>query len=265
MESARLLTCLATDYARLRSVATHDLDAAVPSCPGWTVTDLVRHVGHVYLHKVECMRQQAFPDPWPPDLEGEESIALLDRAYAALRAEFAERAPTDPAATFIDHDQTVGFWIRRMAQETVIHRVDAELALGQPIAPIPDDLGADGIDEILTLFVGYASRKWPEEFEPALKDAAGRTVAVTAGSQSWLITATTAAIDVVGPEAQAVDGSTASAAAGSADTTVSGEPGAVLRWLWARTGPDDTADTVRVTGDDASITELRAVLAVATL
>src|SRR5690349_9400878 len=161
MESERLLSCLATDYARLRSVAAHDLNAAVPSCPGWTVTDLVRHVGMVYLHKVECMRQQALPDPWPPDLSGEESIALLDRGYAALRAEFAERAPADPAATWFSDDQTVGFWIRRMAQETVIHRVDAELALGQPVAPIPDDLGLDGIDEILQIFVSWASREWP--------------------------------------------------------------------------------------------------------
>src|SRR4051794_15075580 len=115
MESERLLSCLAADFARLRSVAAHDLNAAVPSCPGWTVTDLVRHVGMVYLHKVESIRRRAIPDPWPPDLSGEDSIALLDRAYAALRVEFAEHLPADPAWTFVPADQTVGFWIRRMA------------------------------------------------------------------------------------------------------------------------------------------------------
>src|SRR4051812_45562621 len=100
MESRRLLTCLAADFGRLRSVvADADLTATVPSCPGWTVTDLVRHVAMVYLHKVECMRNGRFPEQWPPDVEGEESVALLDRAYAALTAEFAARRPTDPAAT----------------------------------------------------------------------------------------------------------------------------------------------------------------------
>jgi hypothetical protein len=36
-----------------------------------------------------------------------------------------------------------------MAQETVIHRADAELAAGAPVAVIPGDLAADGIDELL--------------------------------------------------------------------------------------------------------------------
>ena len=45
-----------------------------------------------------------------------------------------------------------------MAQETVIHRVDAELAAGEPIAPIPDDLAVDGIDEVLERFLAYGSR-----------------------------------------------------------------------------------------------------------
>jgi hypothetical protein len=40
-----------------------------------------------------------------------------------------------------------------MAQETVIHRVDAELAAGAPVAVIPGDLAADGIDELLAAFV----------------------------------------------------------------------------------------------------------------
>ena len=42
-----------------------------------------------------------------------------------------------------------------MAQETVIHRIDAELGADVPIAPIPDDLAIDGIDELLKVFVAY--------------------------------------------------------------------------------------------------------------
>src|SRR3954453_3926614 len=143
MDNDRLLGCLDADYRRLREVAARDVAADVPSCPGWTVDDLVRHVAMVYLHKTECMRLDAFPDPWPPDLSGEEPIALLDRSYAEVSAEFVRHDPADHAATWHEPDQTVRFWIRRMAQETVIHRIDAELALREEVRPIPDDLALD--------------------------------------------------------------------------------------------------------------------------
>ncbi len=64
MEYKRLLECLDADATRLREVAaTADLTATVPSCPDWTMADLLRHVGAVYLHKVECMRLGAHPSP----------------------------------------------------------------------------------------------------------------------------------------------------------------------------------------------------------
>ena len=67
MESKRLLECLDADFHRLREVvAGADLTAMVPSCPEWTVTDLARHVGAVYLHKVETMRLGTHPAEWPP-------------------------------------------------------------------------------------------------------------------------------------------------------------------------------------------------------
>ena len=66
MERSRLLECLADDYRGCGS-RRGDLTAAVPSCPGWTVADLVRHVAEVYLHKVG-MRLRLRPIPGrPPD------------------------------------------------------------------------------------------------------------------------------------------------------------------------------------------------------
>src|ERR1700746_503207 len=57
MEESRFLQCLAADYGDLRDAASAaELTATVPSCPGWTVSDLVRHVAEVYLHKVTLMR-----------------------------------------------------------------------------------------------------------------------------------------------------------------------------------------------------------------
>ncbi|HEX2771269.1 MAG TPA: maleylpyruvate isomerase N-terminal domain-containing protein, partial [Micromonosporaceae bacterium] len=102
MEPTRFLECLAVDQSRLREAVAGDLTAAVPTCPGWTVADLAEHVALVYLHKVESMRRGGTSEPsWPPDVSGEEPLALLDKAYDTLLAEFAARDMTDgPAGTW---------------------------------------------------------------------------------------------------------------------------------------------------------------------
>src|SRR5579872_477399 len=156
MDRSRYLDCLAADFARLRAVVPTDLSARVPTCPDWTAADLTRHVAKVYLHKIECMRLGKEPAPWPPEgLGAEDALALLDRAYASLLEEFAWRKPEDPAGNWYAPDPTVGFWIRRMAQETVIHRIDAELATGNAVHGVPPDLAVDGVDELLKIFVAY--------------------------------------------------------------------------------------------------------------
>ncbi len=249
MESQRLRDCLDADFRRLREVAGGvDLGAAVPSCPGWTMTDLLHHVGEVYLEKVECMRLGAQPEPWPPEgLAGEPPLELLDRAYAALTGEFAARRPEEQAFTWYGPDQTVGFWIRRMAQETVIHRVDAELAAGEPVAAIPGDLAADGIDELLTAFVQYGTTGWPEEFAELLAPAGDRAVSVVTPQQSWRLRLTTTGVRV---EQSAVDPPSA---------TVEGPAPDVLLWLWSRGGEGATT-----TGDEEAIALLRKVLVAST-
>ncbi|GAA2592342.1 maleylpyruvate isomerase family mycothiol-dependent enzyme [Dactylosporangium fulvum] len=258
MERSGWLKCLADDYQRLRSVAATDLTAQVPSCPDWTAADLVRHVGAVYLHKATAIRQGDLPDPWPPaGLESEEPIALLDRAYGELTDQIARHGDNEPVWTWHEPDQTVRFWIRRMAQETVIHRIDAELALGAPVAPIPDDLAADGIDEVLKLFVGYGSHAWREKFEADLTSAKGRTVAVELdGGPAWLVRTDPDGVTVTGP----------SSTTSSADATASGYPATVLRWLWARESAPtaDAQSPVRVDGDEEALAELRRLLATAT-
>ena len=248
MTHARFLECLAADEARLREVAAPDLTAQVPSCPEWTVADLVEHVAVVYLHKVECMRRGVLPRPWPPDVSGEAPIALLDRAYAALSAEFAERAPDSASFTWYPADQTVAFWVRRMAQETVIHRVDGELGAATLIAAIPDDIALDGVDEVLVRFLAYGTTEWAEEFGEQLAACDGRAVRIDSGGGSWLVRLT--------PEGTVVTQDDD----GEAAAMVSGDPEAVLLWLWRRVGDE----RVRFAGDEHLIAQLRQLLGVAT-
>src|SRR5215472_13415066 len=122
MNETHLLDRLARDHARLREVAARDLTARVPNCPEWTVEDLVRHLANGYVNVVVRRLRGTPADAPREDLSGEEPLAALDHCYATLNAEFAAQDPAwqvgpNPA-------ETVRFWIRRMAHETLIHRID---------------------------------------------------------------------------------------------------------------------------------------------
>jgi uncharacterized protein (TIGR03083 family) len=259
MEKSRYLDCLAGDYRLLRSTAiSAGLTAPVPSCAGWSVADLVTHVGQTYLHKVAVLRDHAWPRPWPPAPEQpdqpDQPAATLDRGYRELAAAFAAREPGEEALTFFDADQTVGFWIRRMAQETVIHRIDAELAAGGPVTPVPADLAVNGIDELLRVFLAGGMAAWPEDFENELEgghlagDDGSDTVVVTAGDASWTVCPRPTSVTV------------AEGADAGARAVLAAPETAMLRWLWGRAG--DAA--VTVTGDPEWASYLRRLLVVAT-
>jgi uncharacterized protein (TIGR03083 family) len=251
MEFDEFRASLDDDFRLLRAaVVAGDPAARVPTCPEWNLTDLAGHVAQVYLHKTECIRLDAFPDPWPPETTNPDPVAALDETYAALLAQFDAHAPGDHAATWYEPDQSVGFWIRRMAQETVIHRVDAELAAGLPPSPIRSDLAVDGIDEVLKVFVGYGTTEWRDEFADLLDAPDEREVVIATPEQAWVAVATPAGVrvsDVAGEPSAAV-------------ATVTGEPAPLLLWLWNRT--DDSA--VQVSGDRALHEQFRKLRAAAT-
>ena len=242
MDKSRYMECLSSDYADLRdAAAAAEPTAPVPCCPDWTMADLVFHVGEVYLEKATSMRTGQSPEPWPPPgLADEAPLALLARAYGELTGELSTRDPASPTPTWYEPDQTVGFWIRRMAQETVIHRIDAEQAAGLPVTPAPDDLAVDGIDEVLRVFLSYSSVNWPDEFAKMqgghLAGEDGRdTITVAAGPDPW--TAWTLRPSPCG--VLVADG-----AGGSPRVTLEAGPDPMLRWLWGRASDDE----VQVTG-----------------
>jgi uncharacterized protein (TIGR03083 family) len=253
MEYSRFLDCLSADFTRLRAVVPAALNAPVPSCPGWTVADLTRHVGEVYLHKTLAMREGAERAPWPPkELAGEEPLALLDRTYAGLLEEFAVRKPEDPAGSWYGPDRSVGVWIRRMAQETVIHRIDAELGTGQPVAPVPADLAVDGIDELLKVFVAYSVGEWGDYFTEILAGSPGRTYTVRTDGAAWRVR--------TGPGLVTVEDGVGDDVA---DVTVSGPPTAVLRWVWNREAAGEPSG-VTVEGAPEAVEELQRCIVTAT-
>ncbi|QEV18603.1 maleylpyruvate isomerase family mycothiol-dependent enzyme [Streptomyces alboniger] len=132
-----------------------DLSTPVPGCPGWTLLDLVRHTGSVHRWFSVLLRTnvQEAPTTRAVDLdlpEREDSYAYA--AWLAAGADLAARtfAEVDPDATMWTWgaDPHARFWVRRMLHETLVHRVDAEAALG--LRPVIDPaLAADGVDEFL--------------------------------------------------------------------------------------------------------------------
>ena len=236
----------------------------MPTCPEWSVDDLVRHVGEVYLHKTTAMREGAEPENWPPDyVKDAAAIELLDDAYRQLTGEFVTRDPAEPSGTWYGPDQTAGFWIRRMAQETVIHRIDAELGARKQVTPVADDLAVDGIDELLKVFVSYSVSNWASYFTEALADSPGHTFLITAEATtasptvSWLVTTAPGQFTVEGGPGERISGAV------TPDVTVNGAPAAVLRWAWNRETPDEPS-LVTIGGDAGALAEFQRCVVMAT-
>ncbi len=223
-----------------------DLTVAVAACPGWTVKDLVVHVAEVYEHKIQGMLVGVRPDPWPPEWPAErDPVEWFRDAHARLLAELRSRSPEEPTWTWFPADQTVAFWGRRMAQETAVHRVDAEAAFGAA-APIDADLALDGIDEVLfVVIIG----DWADDPEPPDRDF---HLNVRSGGETFHVTVSPA--EVTATRSPSGDEEPA------ADATISGEPSAVLLWLWNRADGGE----VEVEGDDEAVAQFRRRLAIAT-
>ena len=239
MERAGFLEALGVEGARLRAAALRGLDAPVPSCAGWVVRDVVTHVAEVYEHKLRCVELAGpAPDPWPPAWPADrDPVEWYDDALARLLDVLRSTPPGAPSWTWLPEDQTAGFWARRMAHETAVHRVDAELAHGEA-APVEAELALDGVDEVLTLML---ADDWTGYEEPELTGV----VTVEAGGRSWTADMRAERVDVV-------------AGAGPAAATVTADPSRLLLWLWGR------ADDVRVEGDPDAADRLRRRLALAT-
>lgn len=232
---------LAKDFQRLRSLVDEADARPVPDCPGWTAADAVRHTAQVYLHKVASIRDGEMPrEGWPPEhVHTAEPGPLIDDAYAQLVGQLDAHVPGDHAPTWWPPDQTVGFWLRRMAHETSIHRHDVERAVGEP-TPVAPDLAVDGIDEVLDQML---AGDWSDEVVP---EASGGTVLIESGGHTWAVTLEPAQVTL------------ARETPGQLAAQVTGDPSEVLLWLWGR-GPRPAAY-----GDEAVVTELRNRLARAT-
>ncbi len=139
-----------SEFARFCNAASADLGARVPTCPEWNVAELCDHLARVYQGRAYAIEYAAFKshDDFVNREEHVDPIDWVRQWSDALDRALLDRADDAPSITFMPEATTVHFWRRRMSLETLVHRTDAELAVGD-VAAMDGALSADGIDELL--------------------------------------------------------------------------------------------------------------------
>jgi uncharacterized protein (TIGR03083 family) len=142
----------------LLAAATKDLDAAVPSCPGWDNRRLLSHVGRLLAstaaHVPRGVTEPPAFTPRPP-AEDAGLVTYYEQALAGTLAAFRDVSPAAPAWNFTNMPQVAAFWPRRLAHELQIHAWDAACAVGEDRLLRPA-LAADGVDEVLSVLLPQA-------------------------------------------------------------------------------------------------------------
>jgi uncharacterized protein (TIGR03083 family) len=135
-----------------------DLSRIVPTCPDWTLAQLVRHIGG-NLRSLELAVRSGTPVEDPgrqvPDVagpEGDDPAALdawLAEAALTCAGTLRNAGPGAEAQVWV-FQRSTAFWARRAANDLVVHRADAAGTVDADYTVAPD-LGADAIDELLEL------------------------------------------------------------------------------------------------------------------
>ena len=225
------------------SVVAAGADAEVPTCPGWTVADLVAHVGQTQHWVSDIIERRIVepaqlpmemapvpsePDDWPAWLTDG-----ADRAVEACSDEALE-APVFNAAA---DDRTGGeFWLSSLLNEAVVHGADAAIAAGQDY-DVDADVAAALITNHLAMLTSPTWAAQRPESANALRGA-GETLHFHAddGAGDWFVER--------GPE-----GATWQARSGEADVSLSGPASSLLLILTRRRQLADESDVVSVDGD----------------
>jgi uncharacterized protein (TIGR03083 family) len=199
-------------------LATGDLSAPVPACPGWTLADLGAHTGRIHQwaeHAVIAGHPDDSPLPAPT---GQAELAQWYRGCArSLRATLRNADPGAEAWSFGPKPGRVAFWHRRQAHETSMHLVDALASQNTPPSLDDEEFATDGIHEVFEVFV-------PRQERLGRRRESRHLLQLSTGPDWWTIGDTSGLVG-----------------------SVSGPPSAVLLLLWGRIALDD--DRLEVSGD----------------
>ena len=152
MERDAYLSFIRGDAERMAAtISDRTQHVPVASCPGWDLRQLVRHTGDVHRWATEAIRTAARPGSPAVGAPADASLAswIRDGAEALVQA-LTDADPAAPTWHPFPFEQKVWVWSRRQAQETAMHRWDAEMAAvgSSSLDPV---LACDGVEEYLEL------------------------------------------------------------------------------------------------------------------
>lgn len=218
---------LSDEVDRFRTAAAHGpLDAAVSTCPGWSLDTLVEHLGTVHGWAAAIVRAggERVARRDIPAWDGEDLLQWYAGRASALLASLEEVDPQAAAWAFGMAPPIAAFWSRRQLMETAIHRVDAELAIGTPpySLDVVPDLAAEGVAEVFEVMTPRVVENGPgvpDLSEPLL-------VRATDVDRGWLLEPVAGQAPTIRPPR----------AASGRPTEVRGPAAALFLRLWKRPG-----------------------------
>lgn len=215
------VAALADAIAAVETVEADALDRPVPSCPGWTVADLITHLTSVHrwattiieTHATERLRRDQADFP-----QGDELLAAFATGAARLQASL-RAADLDEVLYTWTGPAPARWWLRRQVHETAVHAWDARSALGTA-HPVDAPVAVDGLDELFGVFI-------PRFFDPAVFGGSGETMHLHATDcdGEWLLR--------FEPDQVVV-----SAEHGKGDVALRGSASDLLLVMWNRSGYD---------------------------
>ncbi|MEU4551392.1 uncharacterized protein (TIGR03083 family) [Micromonospora violae] len=164
------------------AVAEAPPETPVLSCPGWTVKDLTLHMAGIY-HWVSSFAGSGQVNRPPRREQADASVdarQLWQQGYDRLMTLFDGLDPEAPAWNWAPQPKKAGFWPRRMAHETAVHRWDAQLAIGAG-DPVEAKLAADGVSEVLDTWLPAGRRQVPGNWHGVVQ------LCATDAAQEWYL------------------------------------------------------------------------------
>ncbi|MGJ6979653.1 maleylpyruvate isomerase family mycothiol-dependent enzyme [Aestuariimicrobium soli] len=250
-------TVIDTEGARFAAVlAGCDLDAPVPTCPGWSGRDLLKHVIEVHDFWAAVVGDGLMGDAVgdyedkraPIDGDADELLRQREEATGRLVAALRKRQPDEEAWSWFEPDQTVDFSRRMQTQEITLHRVDAELTAGVELSPIADDVAAAGVDHVLDVMLEWV----PDSAE--ITPTGVIELRATDTGESWLLELYRWNGTAWGSEFRDQIGGRRAPAGAEPVALVAGPVQQLDLTIWSR--PSE----VEQSGDEAALAELRALL-----
>jgi uncharacterized protein (TIGR03083 family) len=182
----------------------HDVDDStpVPTCPGWTLKQLLRHVGRGDRWAAQIVRDRLDESLDPRSVEGgkpppdpADTISWLHGGAQRLVDAVELSGAETPVWTFLG-PRPANWWIRRRLHEATVHRADAAIAVRSEFTLEPG-LAADGITEWLervAIQAGGEGAPLPLDdgntlhlhaTDPGLGEAGEWTISVTGAGITW--------------------------------------------------------------------------------